>query len=125
MDFSNAASPNAKSRMDWGSYPLADCEFFRTLGALEPDAKPKRTVFPMKDSKLVAILADAHGKALFSSESDRYAPFVLPPPLDADPREAIKRHFVTGGLSVSVRPPYSKGFLDGDPFAFFRVRVQT
>lgn len=29
------------------------------------------------------------------------------------------------GLSVSVRPPYSKGFLDGAPLAFFRCRVQT
>lgn len=29
------------------------------------------------------------------------------------------------GLSVSVRPPYSKGFLDGAPLAFFRCRIQT
>jgi hypothetical protein len=135
MDFSTIKAPNAKSKIDWGSYPLANCVFFQTRGANEAEKRSVKTAFPMKDAKLVAILSDAHGKTLFSSmEKDgrekkdgreTYAPFILPPPEETDPREAIKRHFLKMGLAVSVRPPYSKGFLNGEPFAFFRVRLQT
>jgi A/G-specific adenine glycosylase len=124
MDFANLVSFNAKAKIDWNSYPFPDCRFFQTRGTEEPENRTAKTSFPMKDSKLVAILADAHGKTLFSSEPEGYEPFVLEP-TEGDPREAIKRFFLDRGLAVSVRPPYSKGFLGGAPLAFFRVRVQT
>ncbi len=126
MDFANTVSTNALSKIDWNSYPFPECEFFRTRGALETGRTKPRAAFPMADATLVAILADERGSKLFSQEpGGTYAPFAMPPPLGRDPRSVIKAFFSESGLSVSVRPPYSKGFLDGAPFAFFRVRVQT
>lgn len=61
---------------------------------------------------------------LNSVQASEYFPFLLSPTED-DPRGVIKRYFLEKGLAVSVRPPYSKGFLDGVPLAFFRCRIQT
>lgn len=127
MDFANTVSLNSVAKVPWDGYPLSGCRFHETRGALEDRPKKRPERFPMKDSVLVAILADHSGKALFSSGNGgvrNYAPFLVPP-TEGDPREAIKAFFLEYGLAVSVRPPYSKGFLDGAPLAFFRCRIQT
>lgn len=124
MDFANTVSLNAVPKIDWEGYPLEGCRFFETRGSLE--IRPKKTAdrFPTKDAALVAILFDHSGKMLFSENGGRYEPFVIAP-TEGDPRKAIKNAFLAKGFSVSVRPAYSKGFLDGAPLAFFRCRVQT
>lgn len=129
MDFANLVSLNSKERVDWKNYPLIGCRFHETRGKLEVPQKRRMERFPMKDSVLVAVLTDHSGKVLYCDESVQngtggYVPFLIPP-AESDPREAIKEHFLKKGLAVSVRPPYSKGFLDGAPLAFFRCRVQT
>lgn len=124
MDFANLVSANSVAKVDWDSYQLPGCRFYETRGALEDRPKKNAERFPMKDAVLIAILADHSGKTLRSSSDGEYAPFTVNPTED-DPREAIKAKFRELGLAVSVRPPYSKGFSDGAPFAFFRCRIQT
>lgn len=123
MDYANLVSVNSVAKIDWDAYALPGCRFQATLGTLED--RPKKTAerFPMKDSVLVAALFDHDGKTLYGSAA-KYAPFFVPP-TEGDPRETIKAHFANMGFSVSVRPAYSKGFLDGAPLAFFRCRIQT
>ncbi len=58
MDFANLVSFNSKEKIDWEAYPLAGCEFYETRGSLEIGEKRRPERFPMKDSVLVAILAD-------------------------------------------------------------------
>lgn len=67
MDFANVVSVNSVAKVAWEGYPLPGCRFFETRGALEDRPKKRPERFPMKDSALVAILADHSGKALFSA----------------------------------------------------------
>lgn len=67
MDFANIVSLNSVAKIDWNCYPLPDCRFHETRGALEDRPKKRPERFPMKDSVLVAILADHSGKELFSA----------------------------------------------------------
>lgn len=124
MDFANIVSLNSVAKVEWNGYPLPGCRFAESRGSLEDRPKRRPERFPMKDSVLVAILADHSGKSLHSATETGYAPFFIAP-TEGDPREAIKAFFSAKGLAVSVRPPYSKGFLDGAPLAFFRCRIQT
>lgn len=121
MDYANLVSANSVAKVDW-KYALPGCRFQETLGTLENRAKKSAERFPIKDSVLVAALFDHSGKTLYGDGSE-YSPFFIAP-TEGDPREAIKAHFLSRGIAVSVRPPYSKGFLDGAPLAFFRCRVQ-
>lgn len=70
MDFANVVSVNSVAKIDWKGYPLPDCRFYEERGALEDRPKKRPERFPMKDSVLVAILADHSGKALFSNGKD-------------------------------------------------------
>lgn len=70
MDFANLVSVNSVAKVDWEDYPLAGCRFYEGRGALEDRPKKRPERFPMKDSVLVAILADHSGKALFSACKD-------------------------------------------------------
>lgn len=123
MDYANLVSANSLGKVAWEA-GLPGCEFVRTRGASEIRPKKAAERFPMKDGVLVAVLADHSGKTLISASEGSYEPFLIGP-AEEDPRSAIKAAFERLGLSVSVRPPYSKGFCDGAPLAFFRCRVQT
>ncbi len=66
MDFANVVSVNSVAKVEWSGYPLPGCRFYETRGALEDRPKKRPERFPIKDSVLVAILADHSGKVLFS-----------------------------------------------------------
>lgn len=74
MDFANVVSVNSVAKIDWGNYPLTGCRFYEERGALEDRPKKRPERFPMKDSVLVAILADHSGRVLFSNDKDGDAP---------------------------------------------------
>lgn len=67
MDFASLVSFNAPSKIIWGTYPLKDCEFYKTLGSKEGGEKKGKSIFPLKDSRLVVILSNADGKILYSA----------------------------------------------------------
>lgn len=69
MDFANIVSVNSVAKIEWTDYPLPGCRFYEEQGALEDRRKKRPERFPMKDSVLVAILADHSGKELFSSRN--------------------------------------------------------
>lgn len=73
-------------------------------------AVSKQDAFPSKSAQTVLVLHENH-RLYFSSEEQKYSPFILPTPLNS--RNRIKEYFRRQyGLELSVRPPRAKGFLD-------------
>jgi hypothetical protein len=72
-------------------YPLPECKYYQTKAALEPLKKIKKSTFPTKQAHVFIILHKNH-KTYYSSNTEKYSPFHLPPsPLT--PRENAKQFF--------------------------------
>lgn len=120
MDFANLVYTNRNP--DIANSPLQPyCEFWKTNGALEEKTNTQRSNFPAKDAQTVLFLHNNH-KMYYSSEPEKYVPFILPAPLNT--RARIKEYFARQyDLQLSIRPPYQQGYLEGTPTQFTRAQI--
>jgi len=89
------------------------CRYFREDGKRERVKAESAPAFPLREARAFVVLHENH-KKYFSSENERFAPFVLPPPRTS--REDIKAFFADRyGLNVAVRPPRARVFVDEVP----------
>ena len=116
--------------MDLGSfgdtreaYPLKECKWHRTGGALEIQEKKKKMVFPTKDASIIVVLHENH-RIHFSSEKWSYHPFTLTP-TEEDIRQSVQAYFREKyNLELSVRPIHKKYFENDAPFMICNAQVQ-
>lgn len=129
MDFGSKVSLNTKPSSDteWRElskkYPLNDCLWFKTQGALEIREKKKKTIFPTKDVHIKVVLHENH-RIYYSSIEREYQPFILPP-TETNIRQTVQEYFRTKHhLELSVRPVHDKYFEDDEPFVVCNAQVQ-
>lgn len=103
MDFSNIESLKKES-VDWQTYPLKNCEWFKTKW--EKEFIPQKWIKKqLLGANIILHLHENH-KIYFSENEDIYTPFYISWWKDS-PRETVKAYFLEKfWLSVSVRPPH-------------------
>lgn len=115
--------------MDLGSlgvtdqYPLPECKWYKTKGALEVSKLKKKTVFPIKDASILVTLHENH-RIYYSSSDIDYKPFLIPP-TEGDIRHAVQEYFrARYHLELSVRPIDRKFFENNAPFVSCNAQIQ-
>ena len=129
MDFGSTISLNTKPSWEneWQElskdFPLDNCLWLKTQGALEVQKKKKRLVFPTKDASIRVILHENH-RIYYSSTEWEYQSFTLHA-TEGDIRQAVQEYFHTKyRLELSVRPIHDKYFENDKPFVACNAQVQ-
>ena len=125
MDFASLVSFNNKSPINWESYPLKDCLFYKTRGKKEAEKKKTKESFDTKNACVQVVLHENH-KIYFSQNKEKYMPFILPPSPVNDIRRYIKKYFQENyNLELSVRP-ISKKWQEWDrKYILCNAQIQT
>lgn len=120
MDFANVVCTNRQPHC--ATCPLrSQCQYAQTDGALEAKATSTSSRFPYRSAQAVVFLHENH-RTYYSSENDRYRPFVLP--LGITSRHQIKAHFREKyQLELAVRPPWTKGYRDEQPLLLVNAQI--
>ena len=97
------------------------CRYARTHGKLEAVKKTARAPFPVKEATVRLWLHRDH-KEYFSPNPDRFEAFELPK--ENNRRETIKEYFMKKyGLTIAVRPPHRKIFVDQKPVMHVNAQI--
>ena len=121
MDFSSLISL-AKEKVDWKSYQLKDCKWYKTRWEEEfvPEKKSKQNI---AWSDIVIHLHENH-KIYFSENEESYIPFYIAW-WKWSSREMAKKYFLEKfWLSVSVRPPHKSYEKDGKIIVECNAQIQ-
>ena len=106
------------------SYPLKQCKWWNTSGALEKTIPKKRSTFPTKDARVCVILHANHS-IYYSANEGTYVPWYLPNTHIAH-RAYIQEYFRTQyQLEVSVRPAHKQVYEKNIPTLYYRAQIQT
>ena len=126
MDFAATVDMKNPSTIDWKNYAITSGKFYESRGSLEPIEVKKSVSFPTPDAQVIVILHKDH-TLYYSSLSDIYAPFSLPPSLSRDTRAYVQSYFREHYcLELSVRPVHRKWISkDGRPFIGVNAQIQT
>lgn len=119
MDFANAICIRTPK---CDTCPLQKtCMYAKTHGKLETLKKTQRAAFPVKDASVHLWLHRDH-KEYYSSHPDYFEVFVLPKEINT--RETIKAYFMKKyGLTLAVRPPHRKIFVDERPIMHVNAQI--
>jgi A/G-specific adenine glycosylase len=119
MDFANTVCLNTNPRCE--ACPLkSKCTYYATNGALEKKLPKTSGALAAREARALVILH--RDNRVFFSEKKQFAPFVLP--IGQASRSQIKEHFQKKyGLTLSVRPPFFKGFIAGQPTLLVKAQV--
>lgn len=97
------------------------CLYFQENGKKEYRKTKKIESFPTKEARVFVFLHKEH-KVYYSESVGAYKPFFLDSKNNS--REGIKRYFQEKyGLSLSVRPPHRKVFIEGVPTIFVNAQI--
>lgn len=97
------------------------CVYFKEEGLGEQEAKKDSEKFPTKDARVVVFLHKNH-RIYYSKGKTEYTPFSLSKKWNT--REGIKTYFQEKfDLTISVRPPHKKVFVDGQPIMYVNAQV--
>ena len=118
MDFANDI---CVTRPKCAVCPLARrCVYQKTKGKREPTSRVKSS-FPTKNANVLLWLHRNH-REYYSLNLDAFEPFQLPAATNT--RETIKAHFQEKyGLTLAVRPPHQKVFIEGQPTLFVNAQI--
>jgi len=119
MDFANAV---CVKRPQCEVCPLSGkCVYFRENGVREQEGREVRKKFSTKKAHVYLWLHKDH-KEYYSTNKKIFRPFILPQSLQS--RDEIKNYFKNKyGLTLSVRPPHKKTYVDGKPTLFVNAQI--
>ncbi len=105
-----------------GECPLQKiCEYFQTDAQKETPISKTKNNFPNREAGVQLWLHKNH-KEYYSTNKKVFKPFFLSKKYNT--RETIKAYFQKKyGLTLAVRPPHKKVFVDGVPFLFVNAQI--
>lgn len=120
MDFANIVCFNKKPQC--GICPMrTKCEYVINNRESDTTSLSTNNQFPTQDAQVFLFLHEKH-TIYYSSESDRFQPFILKKEYNTRPK--IKNYFKkTYDLEISVRPAYKKEYRNGIPTLFINAQI--
>lgn len=105
----------------------AKCTYYKEKGVSESQAIRKSKIKNQKskinwaEAEVYVFLHENH-KKYFSPDKKSFKPFVLPKGYNT--RSGIKKYFLdTYGLTLAVRPPHEKTFINGKPAILVNAQI--
>lgn len=124
MDFASLISVQ-KSAIDWDTYPLKTCEFYKNHWEREIEKTTKKAIFPKKEARIIVVLHQNH-KKYYAANSQNYTPFILSPAWEKDVRHFVQEYFnISYDLELSVRPIHDAFMKWTIPYIVCNAQIQT
>lgn len=77
MDYARLIETGYPGKYNWEEYPLKGSAFYLSKGVNEHIEIKEKKYFPSADAQVVVIIHEDH-KKYYSSQKDKYRPFILP-----------------------------------------------